>query len=108
MVDSDNSYTYTGKQSVNIDCTKDSDVLMVYPNPVSNVVNVQLHTGVAGMGNIIIRNTTLQDVKVFEHELTTGINLIPIDVSELPSGTYFIMVANSKQSAMSTQKFVKL
>ncbi len=108
MVDSDNSYTYTGKQSVNIDCTKDSDVLMVYPNPVSNVVNVQLHTGVAGMGNIIIRNTTHQDVKVFEHELTAGINLIPIDVSELPSGTYFIMVANSKQSAMSTQKFVKL
>ncbi len=73
--------------------------LSVYPNPVSDVVNVNLDNAV-GQSTVKIMNVKSRVIKTLQ---SSGNNL-SVNVSDLSSGVYFISVQNEKFSTVS--KFV--
>lgn len=74
----------------------------IYPNPVSNELNLIFPSAEAGKPLIVI-NTDGQ--KVLDIHLTRGSNQMTVDVSALPPGVYWIM---DPQGALETIRMVKM
>lgn len=72
----------------------------IYPNPTADMLTVK--TSQNATGQIIIKNL-LGEVVLTNYSTSTSQN---IDVSELPTGTYFIVIAGGNGTI--TKKFVKL
>ena len=70
-------------------------LILVYPNPFTNVVTIQIQNG-AGIKNINIQN--LQGKIVYQKGYIPQVNLseLPINLSELPTGIYFLTVETAK------------
>jgi len=78
----------------------ESDAIVIYPNPTSDKLNVELN-GLGDLGSYKVVNITGQ---VFVASDYTE-NLIHIDVAGLPAGIYVILIDNGR--SVTTQKFVK-
>ena len=66
--------------------------LKIYPNPVQDIINIDCEFG---MERIVIYNSIGNIQRIINHE---NINYCKINVSGLPSGTYFISIkGNNKQ-----------
>jgi photosystem II stability/assembly factor-like uncharacterized protein len=77
-----------------------NDVLNVYPNPVNQVITIEVNENILGQ-NISVKNTV--GIKMLEFTTHEFIN--QIDVSNLPSGVYFIGLTNP--SAYKQYCFIK-
>lgn len=101
-----NTYGYTNCTLVD-DCFtlsntdfNTADSIVVYPNPVSDVLKMETPAGI-GILSVTIFNTLAQEVLSVLH--TEGIH--SLDVSGLKSGAYFIRVETDKGTI--TKRFVK-
>ncbi len=74
----------------------------IYPNPVSNSLNL-IYSSVDKPKSLILLNTDGQ--KVMEIPLTRGSNQMSVDVSSMPPGVYWIM---DPQGTLETIKMVKM
>jgi len=66
------------------------------PNPASDVINVKVITSIEGSANVQLINSQgvlVQDVRT---GLAKGANDFSYDISELPTGVYFLKVTNSE------------
>ena len=73
----------------------------VYPNPASDVLNIEVNASQASEMSISIFNIMGQNVMNQNVNITTGMNLRPINISELNSGIYFVTVkANGFENTM--------
>jgi hypothetical protein len=70
--------------------TKSNDVITVYPNPATDVVNVRMDIGADDKGVISIYNGFGQVVKQQTIEPTQGQNIYSLQLSDLSSGQYFV------------------
>ncbi len=85
-----------------------TDIVRIYPNPVTDVLNVEYSIASFGTINIAIINSLGQVVQVplstqtapFQQQRTT------LDLSQLPRGTYYITIVGNEDNA--TEKFIKL
>ncbi len=76
----------------------------VYPNPVQDVLNIEVNASQASEMNIAVYNITGQMVMETSANISAGINTPSISVSSLNSGIYFVTVkANGFENTM---KFV--
>lgn len=76
----------------------------VYPNPVQDVLNIEVNASQASEMNIAVYNITGQKVMETSANLSMGINVPSVNVSSLNSGIYFVTVkANGFENTM---KFV--
>ena len=76
----------------------------VYPNPVQDVLNLEVNASQASEMNIAVYNITGQKVMETSANVNAGINTPSINVSSLNSGIYFVTVkANGFENTM---KFV--
>jgi hypothetical protein len=75
--------------------------MVVYPNPVQQLLNINL-SGIDGISEIAIFNTS--GVQVIRQRANTGRSAV--DVSALPAGVYMIKAYNGK-AELSRSKFVK-
>ncbi len=70
-----------------------SSLLIAYPNPAEDVLNVEFVMEHAGRANIKL--VTMQGVVVLKQNLTdvkAGLNKTTMDVSKLPNGAYLLRV----------------
>jgi hypothetical protein len=79
-----------------------SKTIILYPNPVTNELNIQLNSSVKAP-KMAIFNTIGQMVISYQsfNESNT------VDISKLPEGTYIIKVTNKNNEQVLTKKFVK-
>ena len=73
----------------------------VYPNPATDMLNIEVNASQASEMNISVYNIMGQNVMNQNVNITTGMNINPINVSELNSGIYFVTVkANGFENTM--------
>ena len=73
-----------------------ADNLSVYPNPVSNNLQITMDVYLTGNYQITLTNTLGQKVAtVYQGELTGGQQNISYDMEKLPEGIYFLNVASN-------------
>ena len=78
-----------------------STIMHAYPNPVKNVLNIDIAGKAAADGNIVI--TDIMGKTLINRPATS--NTETIDLGALPAGVYFVKYTNSTSSAI--QKIVK-
>ena len=73
----------------------------VYPNPATNVLNIEVNASQASEMSISVFNIMGQNVMNQTVSINTGMNTRPVNISELNSGIYFVTVkANGFENTM--------
>ena len=105
QVDKNGSISYS--QVININTTSSGKAtITVYPNPVKDVLNVNISGSDAAKTMIV---TDVSGRIIFTQPISTaGSSNIKIDVSSLSAQLYFIKTVNSKNEVTNVQKFLKL
>ena len=80
--------------------------LNVYPNPVDNILNVEINSQVSGTFDVRIYDLFGQLVKMNQVELINGENKAFLNVNDLPEGCYLLQVTDGEK--MTSRKIVKL
>ena len=84
------------KAGLGVQTISGDDEFIVYPNPAQNIVTVRMknNLSISALGIYTSNGILLKSVSV------TGKNAINIEVTDLPSGTYFIRsISDASQSA---------
>ena len=103
QVDKDGKFTYSKTININIDYQVKA---LLYPNPVLDILTVKLKAGHAE--NVSLRITDLLGKQVFStNKAGLGSSEIKVDVRSWKPQFYILMLYNSKDEIVSTQKFVK-
>ncbi|MDX9750333.1 MAG: PKD domain-containing protein [Flavobacteriales bacterium] len=77
----------------------------LWPNPVDERLNLQLHSSRNGQVEISIISADGRTVRSERTALTTGANLLPMEVGALPAGVYLLHFTDGRNVA--TMRFVK-
>lgn len=93
MIDIDGKYEYS--KIVQIKLNTNFTKVLVYPNPVSNVLKIQLKTILSENSQLQIVDLTGRTVQ--KTNIPNRTNVITQDVSSLPSGRYFIRITNNSE-----------
>ncbi|MDD3740406.1 MAG: T9SS type A sorting domain-containing protein [Bacteroidales bacterium] len=95
----------TSEDITDIDDIKSKTGLNLYPNPVSDILNLELFTETNEIIEISILNISGQIVSKETYEIYGGLNNFTIDVSDYQGGMYFMHINGS--SKFETIRFVK-
>ncbi|MFK7806645.1 MAG: SdrD B-like domain-containing protein [Saprospiraceae bacterium] len=102
MVDYDGSFEYSTIRHLSLECGEFSD-LTVYPNPISpydKVLNIEF-LAKGEEAQILITNMLGRTVRVLNVGTEKNIsNMIRVDISDLPPGSYLLKELNTRQSKM--------
>jgi hypothetical protein len=71
--------------------------VMIYPTPARDIANVEILTAEPIDVQLCVYNSNGQLVRMVNCVLESGSNLTHLDVSDLTSGIYHVVLANSKQ-----------
>ncbi len=85
---------------------EDTDEMLIYPNPVQNILSVQLTTTTEGSAQIALMDITGKIVITKKQNLLKGLNEVSLDVSKLSAGMYLIQYTNAEQQVQ-TVRIVK-
>lgn len=88
----------------------DQDGFLLYPNPVSDYININMRfkTNTAGTAQLVVFDAGGKRVIQTEVQYKLGVNLLPINVKYLSNGTYYINMIGSKNEKIVTGKrFIK-
>lgn len=100
MVDLDGTYEYSDIINVNHDCNE-AFGMSVYPNPVKKweaEVSIKFFHE-EGAANVYVVDAMGKVVRTYSQELAEfEWNLMDLDVSDLPSGAYYIMIDGNRQA----------
>jgi len=111
QVDLDGTYEYSEVIRINTTCFDGtvSDILDIYPNPVSSAgqINMNIFSKANQSANITILNVEGKNLLTKQINIIEGINALHYSVSELPAGTYFIRLEGSDWHS-GAQKFIKV
>ncbi|HQW84824.1 MAG TPA: T9SS type A sorting domain-containing protein, partial [Ferruginibacter sp.] len=80
--------------------------IKINPNPVFNTLNMEMSVLENSNLHIKIYNTSGREVKSFIATVSIGKNNLSTDVSNLPNGTYIMVIINKNERVAET-KFVK-
>ncbi len=92
---------------IQLDFAKQAGVT-VYPNPVENTLYVTFDAATAAEHNINVIDINGRVVKANNFQAARGANLQALEVTDLPTGAYFIVITNENGERLTTQRFVKL
>ncbi|MFK8039236.1 MAG: Omp28-related outer membrane protein [Crocinitomicaceae bacterium] len=85
-----------------IDESSNVSELEIYPNPVTNMANIQFNLNDANNATLTVRNI-LGEVIYTQNDLTQGANIINLDVTNFAGGMYFATIKS--ESASTATKF---
>lgn len=71
-------------------------MVTVYPNPVSDVLNIEIQSARAGMAEIKIMDATGRIIKAISAQLQQGGNTSKVDLETFAKGIYVVQVSNGK------------
>jgi len=111
IVDVDGKTQLTTTKRITNSCEAkgaDNGIVRFYPNPTSSIINLEVLwvNEDTKSADIFITDLTGRIVKTMKVDLTSDINLIPVDVQELAQGTYLINMRNGS-AVITAKKFVK-
>ncbi len=111
QVDLDGTYEYSEVIKVNTTCFDGSvsDILDVYPNPVSSAgqINLNIFSKANQSANITILNIEGKNLLTKQVNIIEGINTLHYSVADLAAGTYFIRLEGDNWYS-DAQKFIKV
>ncbi len=82
--------------------------MIVAPNPVAEVANVQISSTVSGNATLVVMNALGQVVNTMNIELTSGtIQNIALQAENLASGIYHVQVMTANRQVLANTTFVK-
>lgn len=81
--------------------------LIVYPNPAGNVLTVSYTLVIGETVNILIYSEAGRLVKRYRQASQSGTNTVPLDISDLKTGFYYVMV-NTANNFNNAVRFIKL
>lgn len=81
-----------------------NEFIKLYPNPILNDLKIDFYLNKFQKVNISIYNTTTGNKVIYLVDRLSGIN---IDVRNLPSGTYVVLVSSSSNQIIYKQKLIK-
>jgi len=96
---------FFNSEVVAINLSKKDIQLLVFPNPVKDILQVQMNNAAAGKVALVITDATGRQLVQKENELPQGTNTIPVNVSMLPAGTYTIKLLTASESFI--KQFIK-
>ena len=82
-----------------------AQALYVYPNPSSDVINIQLQQ--PAVDNSSIRITDVSGRLVFESEIASGIQVLQINLTDLAAGSYVLSQTDGDGNLLSQQRIIK-
>ncbi len=104
MVNTDNSFTYSG--IIIIKSNTSTNSLIIFPNPVSNVVNANIILNRKERCKVMIYTASGALVKAPAPPLfERGYNTYSIPVNELPAGNYSLVITTATEKFL--QSFIK-
>jgi len=95
---------FSNSQVVAVHLNKRDVELLVFPNPVAHVLQVQTN-GITGRSVLSITDAAGRQLYIREMVLETGSNSMPVNVSQFGSGIYYVRLSNGKDSF--TKQFAK-
>lgn len=105
-LDKNGSFAYSS--TIKIKTTDRQNTLTkLYPNPVSDVLNVQLQSNSRMQVSFVILDVAGKQVGVQQNVLSTGINDLQINCNNLAAGTYILRCRDDKGNAIGNFKIVK-
>lgn len=106
MVDRDGSFAFSNIVKLETG-KKEMAVTQLYPNPVQDLLNVQLQSGKRQMVSLTIFDITGKQLQVSKISLNDGINNTTVAMTNLARGTYMLQYKNEEGSSLGTFKVVK-
>lgn len=106
MVDRDGSFAYSQIVKLETD-KKQLAITQLYPNPVTDVLNVQLQSDKRQFVNVSIFDVTGKQMQLLSTSLNAGINNTTINLSRFATGTYILQYKNAQGNNLGTFKIVK-
>lgn len=80
-------------------------LLNIFPNPSKDLINLSVLSKSDADVNITILNLEGKKINSFYQKITKGKQVIPVHISDLPAGNYFVKIDNEKIHLI--DKFVK-
>jgi ABC-type amino acid transport substrate-binding protein len=77
----------------------------LFPNPAKDILNVRFASDVDGAVTITVIDLAGRVMGSQQHTANLGVTIVPVDVQDLPSGTYAVKVSNGVQEF--TERFVR-
>lgn len=71
-------------------------IVTMYPNPVSNILNIDIQSEKTTMANIKVIDATGRTIKTIALQLQEGSNEMKIDMESFANGFYMIQISNGK------------
>lgn len=105
LIDKDGNFTYSNIVPIKINDAVFT--LSAYPNPVKNILNIK--TSSTGNNKITMHVTDLTGKLLLNKVINTGNgeSIIPLNVSKLTAGTYFLKILSVDGKENIVKKFVK-
>ncbi|MCZ2222218.1 MAG: M12 family metallo-peptidase [Chitinophagales bacterium] len=104
QVDRDGAYTYSNTVSVNFD--KSGSIIIVYPNPVKNSLNIEFASNKNGKVQVQIVDARGSIVAQNTFNVTIGRNINSIQLNNLASGVYMLKYTDV-DGGITFTKFIK-
>jgi len=104
QVDKNGVVTYS--QAININTAFGKSVITIFPNPVSDILNVNI-TGIDAAKQFIITDASGRILHTQQLPAGAASANIKVNVSSFSAQLYFIKTLNSKNEVTSIQKFLK-
>jgi hypothetical protein len=104
LVDLDGQYKYSDVRGVNFEGIASTDVISLYPNPTTSMVNIDLRDMDIEQGSI---HLTVVDMagRLIINKTINGNGIEPIDVSRYDAGSYQVLVTQGSQQHQ--KRFIK-
>lgn len=109
MVDIDGQYKYSPVVVVKTECGG-KEYMLVYPNPLVKHGSVYLsfNTSYKGKAQLVLTNVLGQKLITKQVAVNNGANVIPINIDNIPTGNYVLMLISANGTQIGTsQKVVK-
>lgn len=92
---------------INVVYNKKDLGLSIYPNPVRDVLNIELKRNMQSRITVIVTDITGRTMIQKEYDMRGQSNMIRIDVSSWKHQQYIVKVVNDNGETMAIQKFIK-
>jgi Concanavalin A-like lectin/glucanases superfamily/Secretion system C-terminal sorting domain len=96
---------FSNSKVVAVHLNKTGMQLFVSPNPAKDVLQVQTGNGLAGNATLMITDAMGRQLYKKDISLQQGSNTIPVNISLLSSGIYYVRLTNANESF--TKQFLK-
>ncbi len=105
QLDIDGKFTYSNVVAINID-NYETNACSLYPNPVNDVINLQINSTTNTIAKTIITDVSGKVVKFFNINVSKGFQNSSFNINSLEKGNYYLQIHFNNQIIV--QKFVKL